>query len=126
FDALDPLLDVSAAFLEPYLRRHLDDARVIRDTAEWVTRVAISYAFDPNDGVILADPGVARDFVATYFVPGIDAQLGTRPATGTETVPVATVAGDVDLTTPSNPEPSTSFTEPDDRVGTSHKEYLPS
>ncbi len=71
FDGIDPLLDLAAGFITPYLQPHLGDTRRCRDVAEWLTRVVISYAFDPDDGLPLTDPVVARRFVETYFLPGV-------------------------------------------------------
>ena len=46
FDALDPLLAVATAFGQPYLSRYLDPATAAA-TAEWMTRVIVSYGIVP-------------------------------------------------------------------------------
>lgn len=107
FDGLDPLLDMASAFMEPYLIRHLGDRRITRDTAEWLTRVVISYAFDPAEGFQLADPAVARHFIATYFLPGIDAQRSS--------------VTELDLTGMEPPQPSTGTAR---RSGEPTKEHV--
>jgi AcrR family transcriptional regulator len=74
FDALDPLLAVATAFGQPYLSRYLDPATAAA-TAEWVTRVIVSYGIVPCHD--LADPVVATRFVQTFVLPGL---VPTRPA----------------------------------------------
>ena len=68
FDALDPLLALATAFGQPYLARYLDPARAAA-TAEWVTRLIVSYGIAP--GQDLADPAVTTRFVRTFVLPGL-------------------------------------------------------
>ena len=70
FDELDPLLAVATAFGTPYLSRYLDPARAAA-TAEWVTRLIVSYGIEPCRD--LDDPAVARTLVETFVLPGLAA-----------------------------------------------------
>jgi AcrR family transcriptional regulator len=69
FGALDPLLALATAFGQPYLERHLD-AEAAAATAEWVTRLIVAYALEPDD-IDLRDPQVAARIVETFVLPGL-------------------------------------------------------
>ena len=68
FDELDPLLEVATAFGTPYLARHLDPLTAAT-TAEWVTRLIVSYGIEPAHD--LTDPQVATRLVETFVLPGL-------------------------------------------------------
>jgi AcrR family transcriptional regulator len=73
FDALDPLLELARAFGRPYLERHLEpDAAGW--TAEWVTRLIVSYSIEAV-GTDLTDDAVARRIVETHLMPGLRPHL---------------------------------------------------
>ena len=69
FDELDPLLAVATAFGTPYLVPHVGPARA-GATAEWVTRLVVSYGIEPCRD--LDDPVVARALVETFILPGLE------------------------------------------------------
>ncbi len=66
FDALDPLLEASAAFGAIVLATFLepDDARAV---GEWVARVVVSYGFEPDPRLDLGDMRTADRFVRRYL-----------------------------------------------------------
>ncbi len=70
FDELDPLLAVATAFGTPYLARYVDPATAAA-TAEWVTRLIVSYGIEPCRQ--LDDPALARTLVETFILPGLEA-----------------------------------------------------
>lgn len=73
FDGLDPLLDWARGFAVPHLQRFVDEDTA-RDLGEWMARLVISYGFEhePDTGPDLTDATVARRFVRTYVLPGVD------------------------------------------------------
>jgi AcrR family transcriptional regulator len=72
FDRLAPLLYRTTSFLAPYLERHLV-ASAVPATAEWLTRLVLSYWFDPADDLDPAQPEAARRLVHRYLLPGLAA-----------------------------------------------------
>ena len=70
FAQMDLVLRTASAFATPWLARHLDDEEAAR-LAEWVTRILISYASMPAEGVDIADEESIRRLVRTYVLPGL-------------------------------------------------------
>jgi len=78
FDGLDPLLQWSADFAVPRLARFVP-ADVAAVLGPWIARLVVSYGFEPTDDAPdLADEAVARRFVRTFVLPGVEA-LGAVP-----------------------------------------------
>jgi len=71
FAQMDLVLRTATAFATPWLTHHLDDEEAAR-LAEWVTRILISYASMPADGVDIADEESIRRLVRTYVLPGLN------------------------------------------------------
>lgn len=70
FTAMDEVLAVATAVTAPQLTRFLDPDAAER-TAEWVTRIVLSYSSCPADGVDLADERSARNLVRSFVLPGL-------------------------------------------------------
>jgi len=105
FDGIDPLLDVAVIVVAPHLERFVDP-RTAATTAEWLARLVISYAFDPQPGdTDLADPAEARRFVETFIVPGVEGRLqpASEPADPTPSSRPAAKAAPTDSTDPLDP-----------------------
>jgi AcrR family transcriptional regulator len=68
FHALDPLLELATAFGRPYLEPYVGDAA--EATAEWLTRLIVSYAIEP-EGTDLSHPAEAARVVETFVLPGL-------------------------------------------------------
>jgi AcrR family transcriptional regulator len=98
FDRLSPLLYRTTAFLAPYLERHLV-ASAVPATAEWLTRLVLSYWFEPAAELDPAHPGDARRLVHRYLLPGLAADRLDVAHDADSTVPT-----DPDLV-PTDPEP---------------------
>jgi AcrR family transcriptional regulator len=80
FDRVGPLLYRVSLLAGPYLERFLEpDAAA--ETAEWVTRLVVSYGLGPSDHLDPCDPDDARRFVRTYVMPGLqpDSNHATDP-----------------------------------------------
>ena len=84
FDELDPLLAVATAFGTPYLARYLDPATAAA-TAEWVTRLIVSYGIE-------ALPRPRR--------PGAWPALWSRPSSCPASPPISLAAPPPDPSTP--------------------------
>ncbi len=82
FARAERVLTRAATFASPYLARWLGPEEANR-VGEWVTRIVISYAASPSEGVDIADPASVRRLVRSFVLPGIrasvDAQVQARP-----------------------------------------------
>jgi AcrR family transcriptional regulator len=76
FSHLNAVLSRARAFAEPWLARWLPAPHAGR-AAEWVTRLILSYAVCPADGLDVADEESARRLVRTYVLPGLQPLLRT-------------------------------------------------
>lgn len=70
FGHLDDVLTRVGAFAAPLLSRWLAD-RDAALTAEWVTRIVLSYAATPSTTFDLGDPESTRRLVRTFVLPGL-------------------------------------------------------
>jgi AcrR family transcriptional regulator len=70
FAGMDRLLSGATELATPWLERWLDPP-LARRTAEWVTRLVISYATCPSDAVDLCDESSVRQLVATFVLPAL-------------------------------------------------------
>lgn len=68
FDGLSELLSCVSRWAQPLLERWLPPEEA-RRTAEWVTRIVISYSICPDNIVDLADEKSARRLVRTHILP---------------------------------------------------------
>ena len=68
FPELEEIQRAVAGWAAPHLARFLDDARACR-MADWVTRIALSYAVCPSDGFELSDEAAARVLVRELLLP---------------------------------------------------------
>jgi AcrR family transcriptional regulator len=66
FDAIDPLLHAAGSFGVDALGPFLEPAEA-RSVGEWVARIVLSYGFEPDDRVDLADLATASRFVHQYL-----------------------------------------------------------
>ncbi len=69
FAQMDVVLRTAAEFATPWLARYLPDEEAAR-LAEWVTRILLSYASMPDDGIDIRDEASIRRLVRTYVLPG--------------------------------------------------------
>ena len=74
FHRLDALLARARSFVGPRLERFLGDPVEAARTAEWVTRIGLSYTFSPAPGVHLTDPESVRRLVRAFVLPGLAAR----------------------------------------------------
>lgn len=70
FERMDQVLAVCTAFAAPYLARFVDEATAAR-TAEWATRVVVSYSSWPSVDVDLTDEDSVRRLVRQLFLPAL-------------------------------------------------------
>lgn len=70
FDRLDPALVRVQALAGPHLRRFLPE-RTARETAEWITRLLLSFTLVPGS-VDLTDPDAVRAYLGAVVLPGIE------------------------------------------------------
>lgn len=80
FDRLTHVLDLVATMATPHLARHITDAEDAARSAEWVTRVVISYLLNPAAGLDLATEAGARRLVRTFLLPGLLAVARPTPS----------------------------------------------
>jgi AcrR family transcriptional regulator len=73
FDKLSRVFDAAAACVAPHLARFLPDGEVPR-AAEWVTRVVLTYTFNPAPSIDLTNEADARRLVRTYLLPALTPQ----------------------------------------------------
>jgi len=73
FAQMDIVLQTATSFATPWLARYLDDEEAAR-LAEWVTRILISYASMPAEGIDIGDEESIRRLVRTYVLPGLNLQ----------------------------------------------------
>ena len=73
FDKLSHVFDAAAACVAPHLARFLPDHEVPR-AAEWVTRVVLTYTFNPAPSIDLRNDADARRLVRTYLLPALTPQ----------------------------------------------------
>ena len=72
FDRLDRVLDASSRLGAPLLARWLPEEEA-RRTAEWLTRLVLSYVSCPSPGIDLGDPADACRVATSYVLPGVRA-----------------------------------------------------
>jgi AcrR family transcriptional regulator len=70
FAGADRLLAEATTVVGPHLEAHLSPAMAAR-TAEWVTRLVLSYALAPSPTVDLTDTDSARRLVRTFVLPAL-------------------------------------------------------
>lgn len=70
-DRLDALLLLSGSAFGPSLMRFLPPEQAVR-AATWSARIVVSHLLSPSEEVDLGDEAVARRFVATYLLPGLE------------------------------------------------------
>lgn len=70
FRGMELILAAVTAFASPHLERFLDPVAA-RRTAEWVTRIVLSFTTCPADHVDLADEASVRRLVRTFVLPGV-------------------------------------------------------
>jgi AcrR family transcriptional regulator len=70
FHRAGQLLTAAAAFTAPHLARFLPPERADA-AAEWVARVALSYALDPSPSIDPDDGTSIRRLVRTFVLPGL-------------------------------------------------------
>jgi len=90
FDRLDPILEVSSAFLGPLVARFIDPA-LAAEVVEWGARLVLSYTCEPNVTIDLTDSASAERIVTRHLIPGI------RSASAD----MGRLAGPIDSRTPS-------------------------
>jgi len=71
FGEMDRVLRLATAFATPWLARYLPEEQAGR-VAEWVTRLMLSYASCPADGVDIADEASVRSLVRMFVLPGLN------------------------------------------------------
>ena len=79
FEGLEPLLAWSADFARHELAGRLDPV-LAGELGAWVARVIVSYGLEPHPSFDLADTEVARWFVRTFLMPGLQAAMATADA----------------------------------------------
>ncbi|MDQ1397427.1 MAG: hypothetical protein QOG64_2686 [Acidimicrobiaceae bacterium] len=77
FAQMDVVLRAASTFAAPWLSRHLDGPTATR-VAEWATRILLSYAAMPSEGVDIGDEESIRHLVRTYILPGLSNQQLTN------------------------------------------------
>jgi AcrR family transcriptional regulator len=70
FHRLDAVLAYAAELSRPHLARFLPD-HAVRPAAELVTRLVLTYSFNPSDRVNPNDPTSIRRLVRTYLLPAV-------------------------------------------------------
>jgi AcrR family transcriptional regulator len=73
FERMGRVFDAAAACAEPHLARFIPVDDVPR-AAEWVSRVVLTYAFNPPRTVDLRNEDDARELVRTFFLPALSPQ----------------------------------------------------
>jgi AcrR family transcriptional regulator len=68
FPELEEIEGAIAAWAAPHLARFLEEGRATR-MADWVTRIAFSYAVCPSPAIDLADESDVRALVRELFIP---------------------------------------------------------
>ena len=71
FSEMDRVLRIATAFATPWLARYLPEEQATR-VAEWSTRLMLSYASCPADGVDIGDEASVRSLVRTFILPGLN------------------------------------------------------
>lgn len=85
FDRLTRVLDLVATMATPHLARFIPDAEDAARSAEWVTRVVVSYLLNPATDLDLSTEAGARRLVRTFLLPGLLAVA--RPTSSVTAVP---------------------------------------
>lgn len=70
FERIDDLFALATMFARPYLARYLGEDD-IAPTAEWLTRLILSYGLNPSPTVDTTDPDDVRRLVRRYVLPGL-------------------------------------------------------
>jgi AcrR family transcriptional regulator len=78
FHRLDRVLAVGTELLRPHLARYLPGEE-IPATAEWVTRIVVTYVINPTSAVDPHDPDSISQLVRTYVVPALEPSEPTEP-----------------------------------------------
>lgn len=86
FDHLDDLLAAASAFVAPFLARWLAADEAAR-TAEWATRIVVSYLSCPSEHLDPTDPVAARRLVRTYVLPAVESWRERPPIGAAPTRP---------------------------------------
>lgn len=73
FDKMGRVFDAAAACAAPHLARFLPGDDVAR-AADWVTRVVLTYTFNPAPSTDLRNESDARQLVRTFFLPALSPQ----------------------------------------------------
>ena len=71
FGEMDRVLRLATAFATPWLARYLPEEQASR-AAEWVTRLMLSYASCPAEGIDIADEVSVRSLVRMFVLPGLN------------------------------------------------------
>jgi hypothetical protein len=71
---LSRVFDAAAACVAPHLARFLPDHEVPR-AAEWVTRVVLTYTFNPAPSIDLRNEADTRRLVRTYLLPALSPHI---------------------------------------------------
>ncbi|MFP5328116.1 MAG: TetR/AcrR family transcriptional regulator [Acidimicrobiia bacterium] len=79
FTRFDEVLATATDFAAPHLERWLDPQQA-RRSAEWVTRVVVSYVMCPSPGVDLRDEDSVRQLVRHFILPGLTRIQGAATA----------------------------------------------
>jgi AcrR family transcriptional regulator len=77
FDRMARVYAAAAACAAPHLARFLPEDQVA-SAAEWVTRVVLTYTFNPAPSIDLCDEADARRFVRTYVLPALVPNTAAR------------------------------------------------
>jgi hypothetical protein len=75
FQHLDDVLTAAREFAEPWLVPWLPEPGEAARAAEWITRVVLSYASCPADGMDMGDEESVRQLVRTFVLPGLRAPV---------------------------------------------------
>jgi AcrR family transcriptional regulator len=70
FSRFDRVLEAVSRFVSPYLAPHVGAALAER-TAEWVTRLVLSYTLSASASFDLTDEADVERFVAVFLLPGL-------------------------------------------------------
>jgi AcrR family transcriptional regulator len=70
FERMGRVFDAAAACATPHLARFLP-ADDVPHAAEWVSRVVLTYAFNPPRSIDLRDEDDAHQFVCDYLLPAL-------------------------------------------------------
>lgn len=78
FERMGRVFDAAAMCAAPHLARFLPEEDV-ELAAEWVSRVVLTYCFNPPPSTDLRDDADARRFVRTFVLPALTLQTAAIP-----------------------------------------------